>query len=151
MVKPDFDEYLRPDDVNDGDILIVLGQGEFLPAEKSEYHRAELRVPTKLPDGRVKKTKVNIPSYREISEAYGKDTAEWVSRPLRVRKALRQNTPSGIRDVIYLQPVQAILKTETTQPQTARLSCPICHAEVSGSTDDEVQQRLREHISAGCK
>lgn len=152
MVKlSDLEDFLKPDDVRDGDVVIILDEGVFKTAQETPFGRPAFQVPVKLPDGRVKTATINRTSRKSLASAYGDDTKEWSQRQSKVSK-VKQNVQSVMRDVLYFYPVQAVLKPEQQERTPGyQVACQLCNAKIVGNTEEEAKERLRQHIAAGCK
>jgi hypothetical protein len=151
MVKlTDLEEYLTPEDVKDGDVVTFLDEGVYKNAEDTPFGRPVFQITLKLPDGQVKIATINRTSRKELAKAYGDDTKSWIKRQARVTK-VKQNVRGELKDVIYFHPTQTVLEPAAQPEQAYELTCQLCGTKISGTNEQDTKEKLREHISKGCK
>jgi len=93
-------KFLRPDDVKDGDIVEIVSEGTFRPAEESRFGREDFLIDVKLPDGSTKTWTMNKTTLRNLMEAYGDETKNWVGRKVKIN--VRVDFVRGVpRKVLY--------------------------------------------------
>ena len=102
----DHEEFLNAGMVANGDILVLLDAGAFKSPEETGLQREVFHIRVGLPDQRQKTWSMNKTTQREIAKMYGDDSKLWIGKQVRV-EVLRQNTPSGMKDVVYGHPVES--------------------------------------------
>ena len=110
MNANDFNEYITPQDVKDGDVLIFTNAGESVEVDYSlnkdgSDTKNVLQIEVELPTGKKKLISPNKTSRNEIIDAFGLETEGWVNKSVTV-SLLSQNVRGQIRKVIYLHPVK---------------------------------------------
>lgn len=73
-VEKDTGKFLTAEDVRDGDLITIMGEGQ---EEEGEYG-IKLQLPIKLPSGDEKIVSLNATSKNNLIDAYGDETANWV-------------------------------------------------------------------------
>ena len=108
----DFDLFLNPEDVEDGDILQIDDAGKVEEstfnkgkADEEAEPRLVLIMGFKLPNGKVKKMTVNRTNRKAIGAVYGNQTEEWVGRQVTAYKIM-QNVFGETKEVIHLKPIK---------------------------------------------
>lgn len=96
-------KFLNIDMVKDGDILEFVDEGEIVPAEKSPFGKDTFRIRVKLPDGTIKIWTLNKITIRNLMDAYGDDSKNWVNKKVRVKKTLI-STRMGTRRILIGEP-----------------------------------------------
>jgi hypothetical protein len=100
----DYEEFLNASMVRDGDVLVLLDPGRFVEPEESGLDRLTFRIKVRLPDQRTKIWTMNKTTRRELAEAYGDDTENWVGKPVRV-EIVQMKVRGQTKGVIYGHPV----------------------------------------------
>jgi len=100
-------QYLRPADIQDGDVVEIVSEGRIRSAEESKWGKPSLLLDVQLPSGARKTWSLNVTTLRRLTEAWGKDRRSWVGRRVRLEK-VRQNVRGELRDVIYGRPLEEI-------------------------------------------
>jgi hypothetical protein len=98
-------QYLRPTDIQDGDVVEIVSEGRIRSAEESKWGKPSLLLDVQLPSGARKTWSLNVTTLRRLTEAWGKDRRSWVGRRVRLEK-VRQNVRGELRDVIYGRPLE---------------------------------------------
>lgn len=108
--------FLRPEDVDDGDVVEVVGHLETIPAEDSKYGKERHIIPVQFKDGTEKRWGLNTTSYRTLYESFGDEGDNWISKQVKVVKN-REKVRGETRYVLYAEPAdtpakQASLETD---------------------------------------
>lgn len=92
-------KYLRSEDINEGDIVKFLDEGEIVHNEK--FNKDEFMIKVELDNGEEKLMRMNNTSKQNIAGRYGKDTADWKNKHARVNK-VEQYVSGKMRTVVIL-------------------------------------------------
>lgn len=152
MVKQkDIDEWLKPIDVQTGNIVTIVTEGSYEPPSERTFGRETFQIRIRLPDGRTKRTTMNKTSRRALAKVYGDESRQWVDREAMVRKE-KQNMNGELRDCVYYDPMQGILSSQASEPNQSNMkACPICGISVTGTTEQDLKAKLQTHLASGCK
>ncbi len=113
----DFDEYLNSTMVETGDIVVLLNEGEFIPAEDTTFNRTVFQISVRIPDNRIKTWTMNKTTQKRLIAAYGDESSQWVNKPVKL-EILKQNVRGDMKNVLYGFPVEG----EPTQiPDQAKI------------------------------
>jgi len=96
-------EWLKADDVKEGDLITITGEHIERSAEETPFGRPTIEIPVRLPDGREKRWTMNKTTLKRLMGAWGNDTATWINKKVRIRKA-KQNIRGVLKDVLYGEP-----------------------------------------------
>lgn len=124
-------EFLRPEDVNDGDTLEVTGHPETIPAEETKFGKERHIAPVKLPNGQNKRWGLNLTSYRTLYKAFGSEGDDWIGKHVNVTKN-REKVRGETVYVLYAEPTKQ-------QPQQQPLTVP---NEIMQIVDQEALAKL---------
>jgi len=97
-------KYLTGDIVTNGMIVEIVDEGEFLDETVSPFGRPIFRITVRMPDGSLKVWTMNRTTRRNLREAWGDDTANWVGKKVRLEVQLR-DVMGAMRKVIFGYPV----------------------------------------------
>ena len=100
MVKINVRRWLKPNDVNDGDIITVIDEGRKRDANETPFKRAVFEIPVRLPSGEQKIWTMNRTTQRRCIAAWGNETRNWIGKRLRI-KLKEQNVKGVMKTVIY--------------------------------------------------
>lgn len=128
-------EFLKPDDVNDGDTLKIIGHPDTIPAEESKFGKERHIIPVSLPDKTAKRWGLNLISYRTLYKAYGDEGDNWIGKQVTVVKN-REKVRGETRYVLYAEPY-----VNPQQPLTTPASKP---TNMQNSLNLEAFQKLPE-------
>lgn len=102
----DHDEYLNSAMVANGDIVVMLNEGEFIePSEGSAITRTIFQINVKIPDGRLKIWTMNKTTRKNLAKVYGDDSANWVNKKVEL-KVTTQSVRGELRDILWGHPVE---------------------------------------------
>jgi len=96
-------DWLRPEDVKDGDIVKIIDHLEVIPAEQTKYGRERYVITIVLPDKTVKRWGLNLTSYRTLYKAYGNEGDNWIDKLVKIVKN-REKIRGETRHVLYAEP-----------------------------------------------
>lgn len=129
-------DFLRPEDVEDGNVLKIVAHPETIPAEQSKFGKERHVVTVSLPDGAQKRWGLNLTSYRALYKAFGSDGDDWINQQVKVTKN-REKVRGETRYVLYAEPAQ--------QPQQTSLQG--INEEALNKLSPEQKQRLIKKLS----
>lgn len=99
QVEMDRGNYLTTDDVNDLDLLPIVGEA----IEVESQYGTRLHLPVKTRRGENKIFSLNKTSKNNLISAYGKETTAWIGKKVLI-KVFSQNVRGAVKDVIYGHP-----------------------------------------------
>lgn len=105
MVKIKTSDWLRPDDVKDGDTVTIIDDGRFRSAGDTPFGREVFEIGVRLPNGEVKIMTMNRTTQRRCAEAWGDETRNWVGKKLKI-ELKDQNVRGVMKRVIYGVPIK---------------------------------------------
>ena len=100
MVKLKASKWLRPKDVNNGEIITIVDEGKSKSADETPFGRAVFEIGVRLPSGEKKIWSMNRTTQRRCMEAWGNETRNWVGKRLRI-ELKQQNVKGVMKTVIY--------------------------------------------------
>lgn len=107
MVELDVKNYLKGEDVKEGDIVTILDEGEKISQEFEGEERMWFEVTIQL--GSLEfPWAMNKTTQKRMIEKYGRETKLWIGKKLKLIK-VKQNVQGTMRDVIYGIPVQEVI------------------------------------------
>jgi len=108
-IKPPSDFVMPKVDVQDGDLITILNEGEYrkLPQDPN---REVLTFRVKIPSGEEKNLSMNPTSQKELIQAWGDDSKNWINKKVRV-EIVRQRVFDKTKDVIFLHPENSVPET----------------------------------------
>jgi len=118
------EEWLNPDDVEDGDTLTIIGKPELVETQwklKDGTPKKRYRIEVKLPDGSFKPTTLNHTSSNALLEAFGPDENNWMDKAIIVEKRF-QKVRGEDKHVLYFKAVKQIVQTEISEPERLTLT-----------------------------
>lgn len=93
--------FLRPKDVENGDLLTIVKEPSVQSEEESKYGRERTIVPVKIDRvGDVRRWGVNTTTNDRFVEAFGHDGSQWIGKRVKIRK-MKQMVSGRERDVVY--------------------------------------------------
>jgi len=75
--------FLKPEEVNNGDIITINEEGRHVD-DKWGHNRLQMEI--LLPNEEVRMMTVNQTSQKNIATRYGNDTIKWVSKQMVIKK-----------------------------------------------------------------
>lgn len=100
---PLYGQFLRPEDVQDGDLVKILDEGEIRKKEDTRFERDVFNINIALSNGETRSWTMNKTTQKAIAAKHGKETKEWIGKKVRIKK-IRENVRGTMRDVIYGDP-----------------------------------------------
>jgi len=128
-------DFLRADDINDGDIIKIIGHPEIIPAEQTKYGRERYVITIVLPDKTVKRWGLNLTSYRTLYKTYGNEGDNWIDKLVKIVKN-REKIRGETRHVLYAEPY--------TEPQQSLDGSANENTDVMQIVDKEALEKLPE-------
>ena len=117
----DLNEYITPQDVADGDLLVFTNAGKIVDVDYSPNKDGSdvvpvLQIQVRLPSGKTKLISPNKTSRTAISNSYTPATEKWIGQAAKVT-LIKQMVRGTFRNVIYLEPVENRGLEELSDPQ----------------------------------
>ncbi|MEM2351236.1 MAG: hypothetical protein QXT26_02395 [Thermoproteota archaeon] len=117
MVKIKASKWLRASDVRDGDIVVIVSEGQNRSAEETPFQRPVFEIDVKLPSGEVRTWTMNTTTQRRCAEAFGDETGNWVNKKVKIQ--LREQNVRGVmKTVVYGVPIREELQVFESKPET---------------------------------
>lgn len=110
------EDFLRPDDVEDGEVLVVTAKPELVDTQwknKDGTPKTRYRISIKLPDGQEKPVTLNATSSNALLEGFGPNEDGWLNRKIIVEKRY-QKVRGEDKYVLYFKPSGEPLKKQAT-------------------------------------
>jgi len=107
----------KGNDIKDGDIISFLNEGEVVHGDYQGKPTTQNIFVIKCVDGQEKNLGVNQTSINNVVDSYGKESKEWVGKPLRVWLN-RENVSGTFRLVVYLTHPDLDLECNKTNDQS---------------------------------
>ena len=104
MVKIKASMWLRPKDVNNGEIITIVDEGKSKSADETPFGREVFEIGVRLPSGEKKIWSMNRTTQRRCIEAWGNETKNWIGKRLRI-ELKEQNVKGVMKKVIYGFPI----------------------------------------------
>lgn len=104
MILENKKNYLKVDDVQNGDTVTFLDEGQWIESTKFKYEDGTPRkqaVFSVMFKTEEKDMNVNATSRNALKAAWGQDTSLWVGKVARI-ELVKQNIGGSLRNVIYL-------------------------------------------------
>lgn len=139
-------EYLQVDDVNDKDVVSIIGHPETIPAEETKYGKERHVIPICLPDKTEKRWGLNLTSYRALYKTYGDEGDNWIGKRVTITKN-REKVRGETRYVLYAEPYvdpQQPLPTPANKPANMQNSL---NPEAFKKLSEDQQQKLLRKLS----
>jgi hypothetical protein len=105
-------QFLKPKDINDGEVLEVVETPKIRPAEESKFGKMALHILVKLPDNSEKIYQPNKTTISEFVKAWGKDYRNWVGKKFSV-EIQKERVSGQLKEVIYGNPVEEVSKSKS--------------------------------------
>ena len=107
----DLSEYLKREDLKQGDILTFVDEGninkvDFSKAKDGSDMKVVFQITVKLPDNKEKVATINKTSQGILKAKYGVNTADWVGKTAEVN-FVEQLSFGKLIQVLILKPVEA--------------------------------------------
>jgi len=83
------ENFLTPDDADDGDVLIITQKPELVETQwkhKDGTPKKRYRIAVKLPNGEVKPTTLNNTSSNALLDIFGPDEDKWLEKEIIVER-----------------------------------------------------------------
>lgn len=97
------DKYLHAEDIEEGDIITVVGRAKKIDAETSKFGRPYFEFPVKLPNGLVKSYTPNPTTLRNVAKQFGDEIDEWLGEQIKLSIST-MNVRGEMRRVIFGEP-----------------------------------------------
>jgi hypothetical protein len=97
-------KFLTPTDIKTGDVVTIIDEGTYFPADQTGFNRPAFRIKIKLQNGDEKLWSINRTTANRFKDAWGDETAKWVGKKVRL-EVIEQNVGGVIKKVIYGHPI----------------------------------------------
>jgi len=101
----DYEEWLKAYMVADGDLVQLLNEGEFIPAQETKFGRLAFNILVGLNDQSSKTWGMNKTTRTRLTAAWGEDSANWVGKWVQIKKS-QQNVRGEMRDILFGYPYE---------------------------------------------
>lgn len=101
----EIDEYLRPEDVNDGEVLTIIAKPTLILKEESSVGRAYFRLLVQSKSGEVKTWIPNRTTLKKLAAKFGDETNAWLNKKVKLSKAT-VNIHGETKQVLFGEPSQ---------------------------------------------
>jgi len=101
-----YSKFLKSEDVNDGDIIVINDEGTEEDGQFGKKYNF-----TVIHDGVEKKLSFNATSMGKLIEAWGDESEKWVSKEAKVHK-VKQNVAGKMKSVLYVTAPEQTLGDE---------------------------------------
>jgi hypothetical protein len=102
----EYEPFLKPYMVNDGDHIQILNEGEFVSPEDTGVRLPVFQISIKLPNGRTKTWSMNKTTRTRCAATWSDDSEEWIGKGLKIEK-VKQNVQGTRRNVLFGTPSDA--------------------------------------------
>ena len=102
MVKLDIDLWLKPEDLEQDDEVLILDEGRNATIEQEGDKPAKVvfEIGVQLNNGEKRIWTMNATSQRAVAQVWGTDTSAWIGYKVKVFKS-EQNVRGQMKEVIY--------------------------------------------------
>lgn len=102
MVELELSEWLKPEDVSPEAELVFTDSGKSvtIPIGDGKLDKNAFEITVKFKNGATRSWTMNMTSQRAVAVAYGKNTENWVNKPV-IAFVTSQNVRGVMKDVIY--------------------------------------------------
>lgn len=88
MVKVPLGKFLRPEEIQDGDIVTITDEGKVVSADDSSFNRESFEVTIDF-NGTTKTWTMNTKTCANLTEAWGDDSVKWIGKNVELSKVKR--------------------------------------------------------------
>ena len=99
-------DYLGPDDVDDGDIVLIVDEPTLRTKEETGFNRDTYSVKVLTPREQedAKEWTLNKTTFNACYDKFGKKSEDWLNKQIRVKKT-QQNVMGSLKWVLYGEPL----------------------------------------------
>jgi hypothetical protein len=108
-------QYLRADDITDGEIVTVTASPRYIDKTESKFGKEQYVVPVELGNGETKGWTANQTSWNRLVDAFGDEDDDWVGKKIMFR--VKEQIVSGqdkkvLYGYAYAEPQQRLKKVK---------------------------------------